>query len=320
MAILEHHPKGRRIDLQVRTLIGRATECDVCIDDAGVSSEHAVIQFEVGGWTVRDLNSANGTRLGGQALGARPHPLALHDWLCFGSAPGEWVLVDDAPPAWLQPLPEGEVLPLTRVPRSLSPNIVVRAYVRERAIFLERAQGLQELRDGEVIEVPGARFRVVAPVSTSTALTQWSLKEARLWVQAASNHEHFDVAFTVGGRRFDIDARERNVLFHNLAKARLDDRRKGVAAEEEGWVLRSKLAKPGTAEAFRNNLKRSRDDVGNLGIFRHNESIFEKRGGGYIRLSIADVRVDAPRTELEAFPAARSAASRPPSPARRRRA
>lgn len=318
MAILEHHPSGQRFELAVRTLVGRGTNCTLPIDDPGVSSEHAVIQFETDGWTVRDLNSTNGTQLGKQTLGTQPCPLTLSKKLHFGSAPGEWELVDDAPPAWLQPLPTGEALPLTRTPRNLSPEMLVRAYVKDRTILLERAQGVQELRDGEVIDIAGACFRVMAPVSTSTALTLWDLDQAVLWAQRAQDPDQFDVAFTVGGRRYAIKPNERNVLFHSLAKTRLEHRRQGITPEEEGWELRSKLARPGTSEAFRQNLDRCKRDVEKLRIFRQPASIFQDRSG-HIRLRIIDVRVDAPRAELEAFPLGPSAATRPPRSAPRHR-
>ena len=44
-----------------RAVIGRLPECDVPVDDPGVSREHAELKKEDGVWTVRDLGSRNGT-------------------------------------------------------------------------------------------------------------------------------------------------------------------------------------------------------------------------------------------------------------------
>jgi hypothetical protein len=56
--------------------LGRSRDCDVVLDDAGVSRRHAEIRPAPGGWTLADLGSTNGVRVNGQQLrGVRPlHP------------------------------------------------------------------------------------------------------------------------------------------------------------------------------------------------------------------------------------------------------
>lgn len=44
-----------------RFLIGRGRHCDLVIDSARVSREHAVIRREPDGWWIEDLGSSNGT-------------------------------------------------------------------------------------------------------------------------------------------------------------------------------------------------------------------------------------------------------------------
>jgi len=51
-----------------RILAGRSSECDVRIDDAGVSRSHAEIVFHGGAWSIADLESSNGTLLNGKPL------------------------------------------------------------------------------------------------------------------------------------------------------------------------------------------------------------------------------------------------------------
>jgi len=46
-----------------RFVIGRGRHCDLVIDSAKVSREHAVIRREVDGWWIEDLGSSNGTWL-----------------------------------------------------------------------------------------------------------------------------------------------------------------------------------------------------------------------------------------------------------------
>ncbi len=51
-----------------RSLIGRLKTCDICLQDANASREHAVIERTVDGWTITDLDSLNGTLLNGRRI------------------------------------------------------------------------------------------------------------------------------------------------------------------------------------------------------------------------------------------------------------
>jgi len=50
------------------TSIGRVKGCDICLADGGTSRRHCVILSGPGGFTVRDLNSANGTFVNGRRV------------------------------------------------------------------------------------------------------------------------------------------------------------------------------------------------------------------------------------------------------------
>ncbi len=60
---------GRRLPLPARgATIGRSRDCDVVLEDAGISRKHAEIRPGAEGWTVADLGSTNGVRLNGRTL------------------------------------------------------------------------------------------------------------------------------------------------------------------------------------------------------------------------------------------------------------
>ena len=67
---------GRRLLVAPRgAVIGRSRDCDIVLDDAGVSRRHAQLSPTSVGWTIEDLGSTNGVRLNdGELRGAR----ALH--------------------------------------------------------------------------------------------------------------------------------------------------------------------------------------------------------------------------------------------------
>jgi two-component system, NtrC family, response regulator AtoC len=63
--------------------IGRHPTCDVVIDDPSVSRRHALVHLD--GLRIEDLGSANGTRIGGGAIGAgAPVPIAFDQVVRIG--------------------------------------------------------------------------------------------------------------------------------------------------------------------------------------------------------------------------------------------
>jgi hypothetical protein len=64
--------------------IGRSRDCEIVLEDSGISRRHAEIRPGAGGWTLEDLGSTNGVRLNGRALeGAQP--LSAGDRVELGS-------------------------------------------------------------------------------------------------------------------------------------------------------------------------------------------------------------------------------------------
>jgi hypothetical protein len=54
-------------------VVGRSRDCDIVLDDVGISRRHAEIRPGPDGWTVTDLGSTNGVRVNGEGVhGARP--------------------------------------------------------------------------------------------------------------------------------------------------------------------------------------------------------------------------------------------------------
>jgi hypothetical protein len=49
-------------------VLGRSRECDIVLDDVGVSRRHAEIRPSAEGWTIADLGSTNGVRLNDRRL------------------------------------------------------------------------------------------------------------------------------------------------------------------------------------------------------------------------------------------------------------
>jgi hypothetical protein len=76
---------GRREPLAARgATIGRSRECEIVVEDPGVSRRHAAIRNGPDGWLVEDLGSTNGSSVNGVPL-ERAHVLANGDEVEVGS-------------------------------------------------------------------------------------------------------------------------------------------------------------------------------------------------------------------------------------------
>jgi FHA domain len=62
--------KPRTVPLHASTVVGRAPECDLLIEDTYASQQHARIFGKGGSWYVEDLGSTNGTFVNDQKLAA----------------------------------------------------------------------------------------------------------------------------------------------------------------------------------------------------------------------------------------------------------
>lgn len=61
--------EGRRLVLPATGgVIGRSRDCDVVIQDGGISRRHAEMRPGPEGWTIEDLGSTNGVRVGGRPI------------------------------------------------------------------------------------------------------------------------------------------------------------------------------------------------------------------------------------------------------------
>ena len=65
------------------TLIGRAAECTLVLDDDYASGRHARISYDGSTWVVEDLGSTNGTFLGATRL-TEPRPVAVGSIIRIG--------------------------------------------------------------------------------------------------------------------------------------------------------------------------------------------------------------------------------------------
>jgi two-component system, NtrC family, response regulator AtoC len=67
--------------------IGRASECEICLDDPQISRKHANVILKIDSVEIEDLESANGTRVRGGTIAARTRvPIGVGELVEVGSA------------------------------------------------------------------------------------------------------------------------------------------------------------------------------------------------------------------------------------------
>ncbi len=77
LVVVEGSLRGTSVPLGTSSvLIGRAPSCTLVIDDIALSSRHARLFPEVGGWVIEDLGSTNGTFVAGRRID-QPTPVPL---------------------------------------------------------------------------------------------------------------------------------------------------------------------------------------------------------------------------------------------------
>ncbi|MEW1962830.1 FHA domain-containing protein [Microbacterium sp. NPDC077644] len=65
--------------------IGRSSESGLVIRDDYTSSHHARLLLRGDAWAIQDLDSTNGTFLGGKRLGGTPTPISIGDTIKVGA-------------------------------------------------------------------------------------------------------------------------------------------------------------------------------------------------------------------------------------------
>lgn len=103
--------------------VGRSAQCDISINDASLSRQHARLMRQGEGWRIEDLGSHNGTRLNGRLLTA-PEAVKAGDELDFGHAritlglAGANVGASESPPAFLDDIDSASLRMQSSVLRS----------------------------------------------------------------------------------------------------------------------------------------------------------------------------------------------------------
>lgn len=239
--------EARRVLLPARLLVGRSPSCFLRLSAAEVSSEHALIQWTGGRWTIRDLGSTNGTYVNGRRLevgvvGA----LKAGDEIGFGDPDVPHVLASDAPPIPLAVELQARTVveadhDLLAIPSAESPEVV--AYPGDDGRWVKEVDGERQLAtDQEVVYVGGAAWCLFLPepdAETPLVHAEKTLVGTRFRFEVSRDEEHVVLTLLHGEQETRLEPREHHYVLLLLARARARDAE--LPEAERGWLDKEEL-------------------------------------------------------------------------------
>ena len=110
--------------------IGRSAGCSLQLEHASISREHAVLERDEGGFSVRDLGSRHGTAVNRVAISTQPHRLRHRDEILLGGGGGALIFEE----------PGHDPRSLTLL--TANPNWTAGNQLERLTLFLQAAQSL----------------------------------------------------------------------------------------------------------------------------------------------------------------------------------
>lgn len=303
---LRKHQQQTPIFLRSRCLIGRASICDIQLNDSRISSEHASVGWTGETWELRDLGSKNGTFVGRRRLVAGGR-VALCKGQSFRvgspdeSAP-ELCLIDDAPPvASARHMASGVIQ------TALSGFLVVPDPEHPRLSLMESQDGTwvlemdEEARPAvnrEVVVVDGEAWSLDLPTPTGPTVdeAEGGSESAKLLLRfrVSQDEEHVQVTVIHAGGEVSLPPRSYHYFLLTLARTRVADARAGVPPSEQGWIGRDELCRMLATDELRLNVDvyRARKQLSATGIRGAANVIERLPKTGRMRLSTGLIKIE----------------------------
>lgn len=300
---IERVGSGEAFLLRSHLLFGRSAACDVRINEARVSGEHARLRWTGSTWEIRDLGSKNGTFVGGKRLAAGDcAPLLVGDTIGLGGAGSPapmFVLTNASAPVVSARLPNSKAARFAANGMLTLPNddfpLVTIVEGREGQWMIEDSDAVREAVDGEsllvgdetwILDVPGVAISTVAVESLVLAIENISLR-----FLVASNGQNFTLTIVCPGKEIQVEPEKHHSLLLELARTRQD--LTSTPLEEQGWLDRSELCRKLGFDDQRLNaaVHQVRKQFAALGIQGAANIIERKPGTKWVRLGVENVEV-----------------------------
>lgn len=300
MGCLEELATGRRITLGQEFLIGRSPGSALVLDDRCVSSQHALLRWRRGRWSVRDLGSRNGTTVDERALQpGRDEALSPGSLLGFGGTTQRWRLIDEGPPTVAARQQGGDKRVVGEhgfmaLPDSEQPLLTV--YRDADGQWLAEHEGeLRRVADQDLLEVAGARWQLWIPQhgaavdSTRSPGPPRTLQRMTARFQVSRDEEYIELDLQAEDGLVALGARSHHYMLLLLARRRQADRdNPDLGVTEEGWLYTDELCDMLGCDAKHLNIQvfRVRQQLAQAGIDNAAEIIERRPSTRSLRLGL----------------------------------
>ncbi|MEM6931255.1 MAG: hypothetical protein AAF602_30275, partial [Myxococcota bacterium] len=109
---------------------------------------------------------------------------------------------------------------------------------------IRTGEDVRSVVDGEEVEVEGTRYVLALPepVVGTTDIARTDATTPGLELRVSADQEYIEVGVRWGSEAVAVRPKVHHELLLVLARARIDDRARGMAAEDQGWLHNAELA------------------------------------------------------------------------------
>jgi hypothetical protein len=254
MATLRNFVTGKQIVLRTCHIFGRNPfRSDTLLPGKDISQIHASIQWNGNRWEISD-HSRNGILLDGRPPSNRKRiALAIGNRIQFGAAKDAiWDVGNlNAPRPVLVPLQKDavpiELGPVNFLPDDSSPEMSI--YVENTGQWVrDDNHEITMLKDGDIVDIGRSAWKFIWALNLESTLeikpdNSAGLGKMFLQFQVSLDEEHVHLTLSTEGREIDLGERVHHYCLLTLARQRLEDAKKGIDSNNQGWLDLERLSK-----------------------------------------------------------------------------
>lgn len=303
MAWLTDIATGKRHVLSPSHLVGRSPACALRLLDGRVSGEHASFRWSSSGWTLRDLNSRNGTFVDQRRLEpGEVAPIRAGARITFSNDTHAFELTDDAPPVAIAHRQDGSPLYAQEGVLCLPGPDDADYFVFEDdpgRWFLESRDGsCRRIHDQEELRCGGHVWRVELPLmwERTSRIDEPPLRIADIGLRfrVSRNEESVEVTLHHRDQEIALQPRAHGYLLATLARLRLRDAQRPELPEaDHGWVYVAELMRMlDTSETMLNVfIHRARAQLREVNVLDAAKLIERRRVSREVRLGVPAIEI-----------------------------
>ncbi len=254
VAYLKNTVTGEKTFLFGRHIVGKLPESNTILRCAESSPIHAIINWHEDTWQIKDI-SAKGVYINGiKITPAVQCLLRKGDKINFGSInSATWEFLNEDPPHCMLIPITPNLLPITLDDKDVALPSAERPFAimsksRYGYWIYESPERTHQLKSGDIVGDSENQWQFIdwnffERVDSTQAIPPKKSELVSFSFKVSQDEEHVSLTIQVGERKILLGERSHHYLLLLLARKKLEDKLRGVANGEQGWVLTSDFKK-----------------------------------------------------------------------------